>query len=300
MGGALTLAMEFKICKNLDECRSLWNRFSNDSRLFDNWEFRNCFYDPEDNELYFIVGYESGTPVGIIPLCFSKSSSQYNYFGGWFPERNSFFIKDKAKLPEFIAQCPANTFMEGIDPEESRYFNFLEDECTYFLDLEKYDYSFDKYFSSFDKKKQKNLKADLGKIPAYRVHYNRIRDFDRLIELNIKQYGEYSRFNNPFIKKGISEMVKLAHKKGILKMISVEINGNVEAVDAAVLFGEWYHTLIGGVNTQRVPNLGKLMIVLDIKNAIAKKARFVDFFATSGYWKELWDFEKLMLFKFLK
>ena len=42
------------------------------------------------------------------------------------------------------------------------------------------------------------------------------------------------------------------------------------------------------------------MNVLDIKNAIAKKAGFVDFFATSGYWKELWGFEKEMLFKFMK
>ncbi|TSC68650.1 MAG: putative cellulose biosynthesis protein CelD [Parcubacteria group bacterium Gr01-1014_66] len=137
-------------------------------------------------------------------------------------------------------------------------------------------------------------------VPEHEVHYNNIIDFDRLVELNIKQYGEYSRFNNPLIKKGISRMVELAHKKGILEMISIEINGRIEGVDAAVIFGNWYHTLIGGVNNQRVPNLGKLMNVLDIKNAIAKKAGFVDFFATSGYWKELWGFDKEMLFKFLK
>lgn len=292
--------MEFKICQDIKECNVLWNLLSPKKKLFDAWGFRICFYDSHDNEPYFVVGYEEKDIVGIIPLCFVKSKSQYNYFGGWFPERNFFFLKDKTKLAHFLDQCPNNTFIEGIDPSEGKYFNFLEDEYTYYLDLSKYDNSFEKYFTSLDKKKQKNLKRDIKNIPEYKICHNRLEDFDRLMELNIKQYEEDSKFNNEAIKNGIHGLVNLAYKEGILQMISVEINGKTEAVDVGIVYGDWYNAVIGGANNQKIPNLGKLMTILDIKNAIETKSRFVDFFATSGYWKSMWNFDKEMLLKFVK
>lgn len=292
--------MEFKICQNIGECRNLWNLFSPDKKLFDLWDFRLCFYDEKDNKPYFIVGYEKKQSVGIIPLCFVKSKIQYTYFGGWFPERNSFFLKDKKRLPEFLAQCPSNTFIEGIDPSEGEYYRFPEDEFTYHLNLSKYGGRFENYFGSFDRKKQKNFNRELKNIPEYQIFNNRTEDFDRLVELNIKQYDEDSKFHNETIKDGIYKMMRIASKMGILDMTSLEINNRTEAVDIGIFYGRWYHAIIGGANNQRIPGLGKLMTVLDIKNAIAKKAEFVDFAATSGHWKEMWGFDSEMLLKFVK
>lgn len=292
--------MEFKICKDIGECGKLWNLFSPSKRLFDVWDFRLCFYDNEDNNPYFIVGYEGKNPIGLIPLQFSKNKSQYSYFGGWFPERNSFFLKGKAKLAEFLEQCPEGTFIEGIDTAEGKYYNFLEDECTYYLDLSRYSHSFEKYFSSFDRKRQKNLNRELKNLPKHFIFHNRMEDFDRLVELNIKQYGEDSKFNNETIKNGIHKMACLANKKGILDMTSLEINGKTEAVDIGIVYGQWYHAIIGGANSRKIPGIGKLMTILDIKNAIAKKTDFVDFAATSGHWKEMWNFDMEMLLKFVK
>ena len=292
--------MEFKICKDIDECGKLWNLFSPSKRLFDIWDFRFCFYDNEDNKPYFIVGYEGKNPIGIVPLQFSKDKSQYNYFGGWFPERNSFFLKDKAKLAEFLTQCPESTFIEGIEPAEGKYYNFLEDECTYYLDLSKYSNNFEKYFSSFDKKKQKNINRELKNLPKYSIFHNRMEDFERLVELNIKQYEEDSKFNNEAIKNGIYKMACLADKKGILDMTSLEINSKIEAVDIGIVHGQWYHAIIGGANNNKIPGVGKLMTIIDIKNAIEKKAGFVDFAATSGHWNGMWNLDREMLLKFVK
>ena len=292
--------MEFKVYKKIEECRDLWDSFSPKVRLFDVWDYRECFYDKNDNEPYFIEGFEANKPIGIIPLCFARSRNQYNYFGGWFPERNSFFLKNKVKLAKLLNQCPVNTFIEGIDPSEGRYYNFLEDEYTYYLDLSKYNNDFDAYLRSLDKKKQKNLRRDLKNIPDYKIYHNRLEDFGRLVELNVRQYEEDSKFNNNIIKNGILQLMKLADKNGCLEMISLEINGIPEAVDIGIMHGDCYYAVIGGTNNQKIPNLGKLMNVLDIKNAIAKKARLVDFFATSGHWKNMWNFEKEMLLKFIK
>ncbi len=293
--------MRIEICEDIEECRKFWNHLSPNERLFDVWDFRVCFYDEHDNKPYFIVGYEGKEPVGIIPLCFIKSRNQYNYFGGWFTaERNSFFLKDKTTLAQFLEHCPTNTFIEGIDHAEGKYYNFLNDEFTYYLDLSKYNHDFEKYFSSFDRKKQKDFKRDIGRLPKYRIYHNKLEDFDRLVELNIKQYEDDSKFNDALIKNGISKMVKLADKKGILEMISLEINGRIEAVDIGIVFRDCYYAIIGGANNQKIPNLGKLMTILDIKNAIAKRTKYIDFFATSGYWKNIWKFDKEMLLKFMK
>ena len=95
-------------------------------------------------------------------------------------------------------------------------------------------------------------------------------------------------------------MAALADKKGILDITSLEISSRTEAVDVGIVYGQWYHAIIGGSNNQKIPGLGKLMTMLDIKNAIAKKAGFVDFAATSGHWKEMWNLDREMLLKFVK
>ena len=293
--------MDFKICDDINECKRLWSLFSPNERLFDVWDYRACFFDKTEHEPYFIVGYNSNSVEGIVPLVFLRSKSQYTYFGGWFTaERNSLFVKDKAKLPDFLEQCPENTFMEGLDPKEGSYYDFLDDEYTHYLDLSKYNHSFEAYFNSLDKKRQKNLRYDIKNIPNYKVYRNRIKDFERLTELNIKRFEEDSKFNEKAITNGILKLIRLANKSGILDMISVEIGNKVEAVDIGAVFKGRYYALIGSSNYQRIPNIGKLMTILDIKSAIAKKARFIEFGATADHWKNMWSFDKDMLLKFVK
>ena len=293
--------MDFKICKNIDECEALWKSFSPDERLFDVWDYRICFFDMDEQELHFIVGYDNGKVEGFIPLVFVKSKNQYIYLGGWFTaEKNSFYMKDKARLARLLEQCPNNTLLEGLDPAERSYYDFQDDEYTHYLDLSRYNHSFENYLSSLDKKRQKNLRWELKNLPEYGTYSNRIKDFKRLEELNIKRYEEDSQFHDKAVSRGMLKFIKLAHKKGILDMISVEINNKVEAVDICVIFKGRYYALMGASNYQKIPNLGKLMTTLDIKGAIAKKARFIEFGATADHWKNRWGFDKDMLLKFVK
>ena len=292
--------MELKIYKNINECGKLWQNFSSDNRLFDLWDFRSCFYDKEETQPYFVTGRERGKTVGVIPLSFDKAKSSYTYFGGWFPERNSFFVNDKTKLGQMLEQCPYNTVIEGINPTESKHFNFLEDEYTYYIDLTKYNNKFDNYFNSFEKKKQKNFKRELKSIPKFKVYRNRLRDFKRLVDLNIRQFDEESIYNDEKTKNAILKMIKVAHRKGMLEMLSIQIGNKTEAVDVGIKYKNGYYVVTGSSNNYKIPNIGKLMTTLDIKNAITKRAKFVDFLASSGYWKGQWKFDRDMLFKFQK
>lgn len=293
--------MDFKICKDIGECKALWSLFSPNERLFDNWDYRACFFDGNLHEPYFIVGCSSNGVEGFIPLVYVKGKNQYNYFGGWFTaERNMLFAKDKTKIADFLGQCPENTYIEGLDPGEGNYYNFLNDEYTHYLDLCKYGCSFEAYFGSLDRKRQKNLKYELKNLPEYKIYTNRIQDLNRLIELNVRVFENDSQFNDEAVKKGILNLAKLLNKDGILDMISVEINNRVEAVDVCAVFNGRYYALMGASNYQKIPNLGKLMTALDIKSAMAKKAGFIEFGATADHWKKMWDFDKDMLLKFAK
>ena len=138
--------MEFKIYKNLNECRKVWDALSPNQTMFDSWGFRQCFYDRKNNKPHFLACRNGAEILGLIPLNFAKSKNQYTYFGGWFPERNSFFLKDQAILSQLLEKCPDNTLVEGISPEESKYYTFLEDEYTFYADLSKYNSDFNKYF----------------------------------------------------------------------------------------------------------------------------------------------------------
>ncbi len=292
--------MELKTYQDINQCRKLWERFSPNNKLFDSWDFRLCFYNRQHEEPNFLVARERRDIVSVMPLGFSKRLNKYTYFGGWFPERNTFFASNKGSFNQILEYCPDNTIVEGIDPEENQHYDLSEDEYTYYVDLSKYSNSFDNYFNSFDKKKRKDFRRNLRNIPKYKVYLNRLRDFNRLVELNIRQFDDESMYNDKWLKNSIRKMIELAQKNGILQMISVEINGKVEGIDVGILFGQWYHVVTGSSNNQKIPNLGKLMTVLSIKNAIAKKSRYVDFLASSGYWKDRWNFDKAMLLKFVK
>lgn len=292
--------MEFKIYKNASQCRNLWENFSPNQRLFDFWDFRQCFHNKSDGQLHFLAGKENGNVVGVAPLTYLKAKSCHSYFGGWFPERNYLFMKDKGRMNEFLEKCPDGTVIEGIDPEESRYYKFSDDEDTYYLDLSRYSNDFAKYFGSFDRKKQKNFRRDLKRIPRHKVYYNRLRDFKRLVELNVRQFDDDSIYSDDATRNAMEKMIKLAHRRKMLQMISMEINGKVEAVDVGILLGKWYHVVTGSSNNQKIPNIGKFITTLSIRNAILNRARYVDFLASSGYWKNLWGFDKEMLLKFEK
>ena len=292
--------MEFKVYKSETQCQNLWKNFSPNERLFDFWEFRQCFFNKREDKLHFLAAKEGGKVVGMAPLTYSRGKNQYAYFGGWFPERNYLFMENKPKMNELLEKCPDNTVIEGIDPVESRYYGFSDDEDTYFLDLEKYSSDFEKYFGSFEKKKQKNFRRDLKRVPSHKVYHNRLKDFKRLVELNMKQFDEESIYADESTKNAMISMIKLAAKRNRLNMISVEINNKVEAVDVAILLGRWYHVITGSSNNQKIPNIGKFITTLSIRNAILKRARYVDFLASSGYWKNLWGFNKEMLLKFEK
>ena len=109
-------------------------------------------------------------------------------------------MKDKKNLKIFLVNCPKDTQIYYIDTEEAKYHDFKSGDKRYFLNLEKYEYSFDNYLRSFNKKHRKNLNYDLRKLgkEGYVMERNKIEDFEKLVELNIHFQREVRHLHKAF------------------------------------------------------------------------------------------------------
>lgn len=303
------MEVEFYVEKNLLECEKLWKEFSTNENLSDVWEYRLCFHQGYQSEPYFIVGKLGEEIVGFLPLEFSKSAGDiYVFFGGgdWV-EDHSFFIKKEYKkeyLPLFLKQCPPETYLWLISGSEKYNLQDLEeDQPAYFLNLEKFNYNVEEYFSSISGKWRQTLKREIRRIGDLqpRVVINNFLDFEKLVEFNQKKFGDESAFADSDGGYGFKQVFKLMIEntffKDKLRMISVLINDEVKAVMLVLLWGGVYFPLQGG-NDSDIPNLFKFLSYEIIKDAISLKMKRIYFMVDDCGWKEHWCLEKEMLYAF--
>ena len=290
------MMLTFKTVTDLIECKKLWEKLSTKEILWDLWDFRYCFHNSKFN---FILGMDNNKEIGIIPLVFDKEEDTYIYFGDTFPEQNKFLLKDKKLISKFLGNCPEGTSIYYISEPEAKFYEFILGEKRYFLDLGKYEHSFDNYLKSFTKKHRKNLRYDLMKLKekGYEILINNINDFEKLIFFNKQIFGKESDYNNEEFVLSMKKIIKLAVKMKILDIISVKIGNKTEAVSLGVFYNKCYYVLGVGRNKE-IKNLGKLLISEQIKNDIKHKCNEVEFLSTESNWKELWNLDSEQMYEY--
>ncbi|MBU0763144.1 MAG: GNAT family N-acetyltransferase [Candidatus Altiarchaeota archaeon] len=291
--------MRFYIEKDILRCERLWKEYTPSKWLFDEWDYRICLNAGYGYEPYFIVGEKNGERVGVLPLWYEIKQNFYTFIGGTFPENNTFFMNDKKDIGAFLNQCPMETLLTGIEPSEAMYYPFKESDPIFFLDMKKYENSLEKYITSFDKKHRKNLRYDLKQfdIRKSEVRTNCLDDFDRMVELNVDRFGEESDLIEPEMAEGIRQLMMRLHERGKLNMITLLLDGVVEAVEIAAIHKGWYYILSGGRNI-KVENCGKKMIVEHIKNAVSIGVDKINFLSTDSGWKSRWHLDTIPTYEY--
>jgi hypothetical protein len=289
--------LTFKIVKKEQECRNLWEKFSDKDVLWDLWQFRRCFHNHKF-EFNFVLGVEGEHSVGVLPLVYDKEMEIYIYFGDMFPEQNKFLVKDKGHIKDFIENCPKGTSLYYVDRSESGYFDFLLGEKRYFLDLRDYG-SFEDYINSFTKKHRKNIRYDLKKLKekGYVLTTNRTSDFEKLVGFNKIIFGEDSDYNDDDFVFSMRELLQTAEEMGILDLISVKVDNETQAVGLGVFYNGRYYVLGVGRNKE-IKNMGKLLIAEQIKSAVKHECDEIDFLSAESNWKELWNLESEQMYEY--
>ena len=290
--------LNFETFTDEKECKELWEKFSPKLILWDLWNFRSCFHN-SNFSFNFICGFEGKNKVGLLPLVFDEEYKTHIYFGDTFPERNKFYLKDKKNIKLFLENCPDDTQIYYIDAEDAKYYDFKKGDRRYFLNLNKYGNSFENYVGSFKKKHRKNLNYDLKKLKElkYTVERNKLKHVELLAEMNKKQFGRESDFNDKDFVSSIAKLADRADKMHILDLLTIKVNNKAEAAGLGVFYNQIYSVLCVGRNPE-IKNLGKLLISEHIKSAISCNCKEIEFMSTKSNWKELWNLDSEQMYEF--
>jgi len=292
--------ISFRVVTNLDEAEKLWRQFSFNQTLFDTWEFRYCFYKYFNYPIKFIVGVnEQGEDIGLLPLQQNIEKSYLEFFGGSWMEDNKVYTSNEhlADIPLYFQQINEPAHLIGINGQDEFSKGLPLDDYKYVLDLTHYSSYWDYITEKFNKKSQQTFKRKFKKIEELNpvIILNQDHDLDKLIEFNLKTFGQDSSFHAPFRKEIYRDFLSLPFNK---HMLSFRINEEIQAVCLNIEYRGTLFYLNAGANNTDIPNLGSYAIMKAIEHGINNKLQLFDALMISYNWKERWHFDKIPFTKF--
>ena len=299
----------FRVESDLNKCQRLWEEFSPRQSLFDLWDFRLAFWRGYKFSPYFITLSFQEKVLSVLPLWFDREDQQYTWFGGSWPEDNSFFTKTSGTIPLLLKLIPgtARLFCTLSSETTVSQGNLLEpDEEKYVLEVKDFN-SLDSFWQLLKKKKRYNLKRDWKKIQALKpkIVYDEFSHLEHLFNLNICRFDDMvlDDSKSTFLPKEkritFREIVNLA-KDYKVRMISIIINGKIVSVDLAAIYNNIYYCLAGGCDVENYSGLGTFANLQLIHDAISLGVEKIDFLQGDLNWKASWRLTPVPLLKFAK
>lgn len=290
-----------RIETDLETCHQLFEEYSPKNTLFELWEFRYAFYLGDKNQPVFLIFEKNNEPLGLLPLWYEKDKDELRWFGSWWQEANTFWIKDKSLIPAIINLFPQKVLLNAIfiSPRTAKKLGLLADDPKYLLSLEEYP-TLESFLKRFNKKKRYNLRRDQKLILLHnpKTIINRFSDIEKLFRLSIKRFADKdeSAFTSKERRHTFREIIRQA-KDYEPRIVSTEINGRVVGVDLVAIHKGIYYALNGAYDLEHYPGLGNYTNLLLIQDAIDLGAKAVDFLEVSYGWKDDW-FKPIPLFQF--
>lgn len=300
--------ISYREVKDRPEAEAIWRALSPHKTIFDDWDFRACFYKYEPHPLCFIVAYDDsaasssaahhsaeGELVGLLPLQ-KHPNHGYEFFAEDPCEENRPFVK-----PGYERIIPG---LYAAIPGPAKCFDITgDDEFTSRLPLEDYKYVLPladlKNFSDFlerrlSSKRRRSLIKELAAVESGEVavvigdRRPRSADLELLFSLNHKNFAGDSYLQEE-AREPWRDLLRLPYD---WRLLVLKIKGVSEAVSLSVLYQKEWHYLITGVNYQAWPGLGKYLVKANIEAAIASGAKVFDAGLGDCGWKHLWHFDR--------
>ena len=289
----------FKVETNLQKCHELWDFFSPRKYIYDDWDFRYCFYKYFNYQLHFITAYFAQEPVALLPLEFDNEHGYLEFMAGPFMEYNRVFVKPGFEylVPELYLKVDNAARLEQISKEGGLLNNFVFDIKTYLLDLRGLNSLAEYLNRDFNSKRRNDFSRAIKKV--YQMGVVEIlpgekKDLELLFSFNRKRFHKESSFEEENEENIFRDLLELGDNYSILKIV---IDGKIRAVSLAVLYNKRYEYLAVGTDIEFVSNIGTLINLENIRKAIHEGAEFMDFGYDNCNWKEMWHLQIAELYK---
>jgi len=298
---------DIRLVTSLEEAEKLWRRLSPQRTIFDDWDFRACFYKYNPHPLRFYVAQEkmaSGDfeAVGLLPLMLHPEHG-LEFFAEDPCEENRVFTRAgyERVIPDLYGQIQ----------EKAQFLDISgEDDFTRQLELEDYKYllpldglkSFDDFLDKrLSAKRRRGLRSELArlaveKVETYLFNVNGRDDLDQLFAFNLKTFG----LESYLIKEEQPAWRDIWQKFPGARLSVLTIGGESQAVSLSIIYNNHWHYLITGVNFQDWPGLGKYLVKANIEEAIVAGCTMFDAGLGDCGWKDIWHLDRLPQYQFAK
>ena len=287
--------LTFRVVSNHIEAERIWNELSPNKFISDTWAFRYTNFKYTENNLLFIVGYDKGKIIGLLPLQYNPAKEILESFARRSSDDELIWLKSGYKrcASQFLAQIQQPAYLTlGSKPYSTSEHNSELIEYRYVLDLQGYT-GYEDYIQKTWK--PKNSKKILKEVAALKsahtieVIENNYEDLELMFALNCNRFGEDSIFRHHRTKQVYRDF--LTHFN--VHMLTIKVDGVKEAVSYGIIFNNRYIGMNNGTN-RAINNLGKFTILLKIEAAI--KLGLIDYSAGKGDfggWKQTFQFTKI-------
>lgn len=286
--------LDIKCISNIEEAKKIWQKLSPNKNIYDDWDFRYCFYKYFNYPLRFYAGYDNGELVGLLALQYNSGLKTLEFFGGSFMEDNHVFIKPgyEEYIPQFYNSIKEPARLEDIIGEDSFTKSLDILEYKYVADISKMKNADDYLVKKFGAKSRNGLRKKIKSIEKMNpeIVINDYSDIDALMDLNKKAFGKESSFFKPFRNEIYHDLFNLNLD---IHTLSFVINGKKEAISLAIKYKNSYVYINAGTNKNDVSNLGAYVILKNIEKAIQTGAKFFDAGLEDLGWKERWHLDKI-------
>ena len=115
--------------------------------------------------------------------------------------------------------------------------------------------------------------------------------------MNVDQFRERSYLFDPRFRESFRDVMHFLYRENMLRMISIEIEGRIAAVDIGAVYSGTYTVFLGGTDRD-FPGIAKLMNMYHINYAFTEKMDKIDFLCGDFHWKKFWHLEPEQLYIF--
>ncbi len=279
---------------DLTEAKKYWDLLAEQQTVFDNWDFRYCFYKYFNYPLHFIVGFLDEQPIGLLPLQKNTDQGYLEFFGGSYMEDNRVMIVPgyEEHVPKFFSEIHETAKLEYMPGEHAFIEALPVEDYKFTLPLEGLHSHEDYTDRDLTGEFRKKIRAAYRKMTemGVRVVRNNFTDIELLFSYNINAFGDHSSFvDRPHQKEIFRDFLKPPFTPILLTFI---LNEKPIAVSLALLNGTTYSKINTGTAPDAPSNTGTFISLTNINTAIAAGANLYDVFVGDYGWKERWQFRK--------
>ena len=285
--------MKLRICRDLEECETIWNQLWPARNLFDCWLVRSGFQRGFGRPPHFIVAESKGRLVGFLPLSLIEEEDYYGFFPGetwqgktWL-EQNRIPAGSVGVRHELWEAAPENTWLRYLDDgSASALGDKTVDEVGYVFHPSGFNYDFDAYWAGFSGKSRKKIRQEVARLEAKgcEYHLDVFSDVEWMVETNLTNFGQLSYFHDPRFLKGFENLLSFLSQSQILRVVSIRIQGTLAAVDVGAVYRNRYTVLAGATNPQ-FPGIAKAINLFHLKWGCLSRVEQIDFLCGDFGWK---------------